>query len=156
MGRIRDRHQTLKTALHEALGRLPVGETIVTREGLRAASINAQSMRSKFEGTKGPQSVLLGINCKFLDKYGPTQRAELTSIAITVWHPTGLTTSLRTEVPMGTKIEERVLKAIRELAKQVLAECSHLRTEHVATTGNCLNRYKCLDCGAIFDIDSSG
>lgn len=34
-------------------------------------------------------------------------------------------------------------------------ECLHKRTKHVAIIGNCLNRYRCLDCGRLVEIDSS-
>lgn len=33
--------------------------------------------------------------------------------------------------------------------------CEHA-IEHVATTGNCLNRYRCSKCGWTYEVDSSG
>lgn len=83
--------------------------------------------------------------------YSDEQKVTLLGWAVTVWHPLSSLVS----ADASLRFMEPLDPVLQKLRKKVRRMCHHARTQHLRTTGNCLNEYKCLDCGKVYEIDSS-
>ena len=101
------------------------------------------------------QDVMVEINYKCHDPYSETQRVEYLGIIITAWHPSNslVSESVSMDAPFAMAA---AVEAAKKLCTSVRTKCCHPKPIHVANVGNCLNRYRCPDCGAVYEVDSSG
>ncbi len=97
------------------------------------------------------RAVHVTVNYECHGTFGPKQFVDFLGFTCTAWSKENVLVSESRDMEPGGNVPKLIAQAVNAADKA----CPHKRPIHIATPGQCLRAYRCLDCGAEYEVDSS-
>jgi len=148
-------NEELKRQLSSFVANLPVATKSMMRPRWDNWYVGRPDVSESYLSNRGKHPVHVTVNYKCEGTYGDKQRVVYLGLHITVWNSKSSIRASSATVRPGAS-GEYIFRVIRRLACQADKLCIHANNRETRLLGNCWHEYECLDCGAIYQIDSSG